>query len=387
MNAVRIGLGIDDQGVGIRAVGDPHLAAIEDVVIALAVGAQSHRHHVGTGTRLTHGQGADVFAGDELGQVLLLLLGTAVAADLIDAQVRMGAVRKADRSRRTAYFLHRHDMGEIAHMRPAILLFNGDPEQAEIAHLRPQVERKLVAAVDFGRARRNFGRSELLHGRAQHGDRLAEMKIERRKVGHDQCSATPVRTPDRPGAPRRVAGAAAAVGRDIVNTRGGRRRGSDIVNDVYVNVNSARARLPAAVRAMAQALAALSFERVDFFEHDCDVFLLLLEHGAALGEHLQELDELRAFAARRGIQIEQFANFRKRQPEPLATQDKLDAHPFTFTVDAATPAAARRKQTLVLVEAYRAGRQRELPGEVGNGERYGIGAGGHCGTGATRGGE
>src|SRR5271169_6614737 len=75
-----------------------------------------------------------------------------------------------------------------------------------------------------------------------------------------------------------------------------------IVNDVYVNVNSASgragARLPvAAVRAVPQALAALTLERVDFLEHDRDVLLLLLEHGAALGKHLQELDELRALAA------------------------------------------------------------------------------------------
>src|SRR5271155_1747593 len=160
-----------------------------------------------------------------------------------------------------------------------------------------------------------------------------------------------------------------------------------IVNDVYVNVNSASgragARLPvAAVRAMPQAFTALALERVDFLEHDCDVLLLLLEHGAALGKHLQELDELRALAAGCRIQLEQFANFRQREPQPLAAQDQLDAHPLAFTVDAAAAAAARREQALVLVEAYRAGGQREFPGEVGNGERYGIGAGGHCGTGA-----
>jgi hypothetical protein len=56
---VHVGLGIDHQGVGVPAVGDPHLVAVEHVAVAALVGAQLHRH-VGTGARLAHGQRADV---------------------------------------------------------------------------------------------------------------------------------------------------------------------------------------------------------------------------------------------------------------------------------------------------------------------------------------
>ena len=70
---VRVGLRVDDQRVGVAAVGDPHLAAVEHVAIALRLGAQLHADHVRAGIRLAHRQRADVFAGDQLGQVLALL--------------------------------------------------------------------------------------------------------------------------------------------------------------------------------------------------------------------------------------------------------------------------------------------------------------------------
>ena len=38
---VRIGLGVDDQRVGVGAVGDPHLGAVEHVAVAALLGAQS----------------------------------------------------------------------------------------------------------------------------------------------------------------------------------------------------------------------------------------------------------------------------------------------------------------------------------------------------------
>ena len=67
--AAAVGLGVDDEGFRQRPVGDPHLAAIEHVAIAALVGAGAHRHHVGAGTDFRHRQRADVFAGDQLGEI------------------------------------------------------------------------------------------------------------------------------------------------------------------------------------------------------------------------------------------------------------------------------------------------------------------------------
>ncbi len=85
----------------------------------------------------------------------------------------MGAVGQADRGRGARDFFHRHDVREVAHVGAAVFLADGDAEQAELAHLAPQVHRELVAAVDFGGARRDLVGRELLHGFAQGGDVFA----------------------------------------------------------------------------------------------------------------------------------------------------------------------------------------------------------------------
>src|SRR5690606_33012554 len=91
------GPGADRQYVDIGTVGDPHLAAIEQIVIAAPFGAQAHADHIGAGLRLAHGQGADMFAADQLRQVTGLLFGAAVAADLVYAEVGVGTVGQGDR--------------------------------------------------------------------------------------------------------------------------------------------------------------------------------------------------------------------------------------------------------------------------------------------------
>ena len=44
-----IGLGIDDEGRGIGAVGDPHFCAVQDVAVAVFVRAKAHRDDVRAG--------------------------------------------------------------------------------------------------------------------------------------------------------------------------------------------------------------------------------------------------------------------------------------------------------------------------------------------------
>ena len=84
---IRIGLGIDDENIGVGTVGDPHLVAIENVATALVLRAQFHADHVGTGVGFAHSQCTHVFAGDQRGQVLPFLLLRTIATDLVDAQV------------------------------------------------------------------------------------------------------------------------------------------------------------------------------------------------------------------------------------------------------------------------------------------------------------
>ena len=48
------GFGIDHQSVGVRAVGDPHLAAIENVVAAFVLGFELHADDVAAGIGFGH---------------------------------------------------------------------------------------------------------------------------------------------------------------------------------------------------------------------------------------------------------------------------------------------------------------------------------------------
>ncbi len=69
-------------------------------------------------------------------------------------------------------------MLEIAEAGAAIFLLDGDAVQAERADLRPEVARKLIAAVDFGGARRDFVLRKRNTGLADRIRGLAEIEVE-----------------------------------------------------------------------------------------------------------------------------------------------------------------------------------------------------------------
>ena len=63
---------------------------------------------------------------------------------------------------------------------------------------------------------------------------------------------------------------------------------------------------------------------------------------APVGEQREECGELRLFVAPHFVQVEQLADLRQRQPEPLAAQDQLEAHPLALAVHAGALLALRR---------------------------------------------
>ena len=178
---VGVGLGVDHEDLGVRPVGDPHLRPVEDVAIALALGPRAHAHHVRARARLAHGERADMLARDQLGQVAGALGLRAVEPDLVDAEVGVRAVAEADRGGGPAHLLHGDAVLQVAEAAAAFLLLHGDAEQAEVAKVRPEVARELVARVDLFRARRDLRLREALDRRADHVGRLAEPEIQ---AGH-----------------------------------------------------------------------------------------------------------------------------------------------------------------------------------------------------------
>src|SRR6185437_227939 len=91
--------------------------------------------------------------------------------------------------RGAADLFHRDDMREITHAGAAEFLFDGDAQQAERAHLRPEIARKRVALVDLRGARRDLIFGEIMHRLAQHGDLVAEIVIETGDSAHSAASA------------------------------------------------------------------------------------------------------------------------------------------------------------------------------------------------------
>src|SRR6185369_1649318 len=119
-------LGIDDERVRLRSVGDPELGAIETVAVAGLLGLELHSDDIAARARLAHRQRANMLAADQLGQELLLLFRVRPAADLVDAEVRVRAVAEAHRPRGARDLLLRDDMFEIAESEPAIFLLDSN---------------------------------------------------------------------------------------------------------------------------------------------------------------------------------------------------------------------------------------------------------------------
>src|SRR3546814_16860394 len=114
-------------------VGDPEFRAIEDVAAPYLLGLQLHRHDVAARAGFGHGEAADMLAADQFREIFRLLFIIAPAADLVDAEVRVGTIAEADRRRRARYPLDRADMFQIAAPEPPPLLPTRAPGEAEVS--------------------------------------------------------------------------------------------------------------------------------------------------------------------------------------------------------------------------------------------------------------
>lgn len=123
-------------------------------MIAIVLGGKPHADNIGACSRLAHGQCAHVLAADEGGQITRLLIRGAVAVDLVDAEVGVGAVGEADRGAGATHLLHHQHVGQITEAHAVILFRHSNAVQPEFAHLGPEIPRKDVAVIDLAGARR-----------------------------------------------------------------------------------------------------------------------------------------------------------------------------------------------------------------------------------------
>ncbi|RBQ84859.1 hypothetical protein VDGD_20868 [Verticillium dahliae] len=168
---VGLGFGVDDNDVGVGPVCDPHLAAVDEVAAVDLFGRRAHADDVAAGARLGHGEGADARAGNEAGQVLLLLLGVAVELQLVDAELGVGGVAEADGARGARQLLHDDAVGLVAHGEATDLLVGRDAQEAGLAQLGPHVVGEGVGLVCAGGdLLGHFAAREVLHALAQLGE-------------------------------------------------------------------------------------------------------------------------------------------------------------------------------------------------------------------------
>jgi hypothetical protein len=171
---------VDDQHVRIGAVRDPHLVAVGDPAIAFLLGLARHgAHHVAARARLAHGERAHEFAAAKLREILLALRLGPVEVEVVDAEIRVRAVRKPDRSGGARDFLHRHHVGEISQARAAVRIRHRHAQEAQLAQLSPHVRRERVLRVDLGGARRQLRVAHALHRVSKRVEFLVEVGIEK----------------------------------------------------------------------------------------------------------------------------------------------------------------------------------------------------------------
>ena len=155
---LRIGLGDDDDQVGVLAVGDEGLRAVEQVAVALLHRRGADVLQVGAGAGLAHGDGADHLAAGELGQPALLLLLGAEAQDV--GRDDPGMQRRAEgvHAGEAVGAVDDRLMGECA-ARAAVFLGDHGAEQARLPGLGPDLAWKDLVFVPLVDMRREFGLS------------------------------------------------------------------------------------------------------------------------------------------------------------------------------------------------------------------------------------
>src|SRR3954447_2342660 len=118
-----------------------------------------------------------MFAAHELGQVGVTLCIRAVQTDLVYAQVGMRAVGESDRTGGARDLFHGNRVCEIAETGAAPALRHRHAQQSLFPEGRPEVTRKLVAAVDLRRPRCNALRREATYLGADLLDALIQSEI------------------------------------------------------------------------------------------------------------------------------------------------------------------------------------------------------------------
>lgn len=135
------------EQAGIPRVRDPHLRAVQDVVVALAIGRRPDRLQIAAGVRLGQRESASPLRRGQRRQVPELLIGRAVVPDdVADDEVRSEHARDAHPPARE--FLEDRRVQRRREIRSAVLRGNVDAEQPQRLHALDERVRVLVPVFE-----------------------------------------------------------------------------------------------------------------------------------------------------------------------------------------------------------------------------------------------
>src|SRR3989442_12757578 len=151
-----IGAGEDQREVRHAAIRDPHLAAVDDPVVALLDGGRLKRGGIAARGRLRQAEAADDFPATEARQPCQLLLRR---AELQDRQLYQRDLHREGgphgRIRATDLLGNQRVADEVdAHS--TVLLRDRSPEEAERRHLRQDLGWEALLAIALPCARRDL---------------------------------------------------------------------------------------------------------------------------------------------------------------------------------------------------------------------------------------
>jgi hypothetical protein len=131
------------------AVGDEHLAALENVVVAFASRARLHRQDVGADLGFGHAHAADPLARADARQDPLALRRAGVARGVVHEQHRVRQIGESEAGVRGRQRFVDHHRGDRVEPGAAVLFGNRQAEQAELAGAAEEVVVETFFAIEL----------------------------------------------------------------------------------------------------------------------------------------------------------------------------------------------------------------------------------------------
>src|SRR5689334_19345008 len=164
---LRIRICKENEDVSFDSVGDPELAAVQDVMIVFFDGARLHRESIRTRTRFAQRVRADTLRSESRQIFRLLIRSAPTNEGVVDERV-LHVDENSDRCIDTREFLDGENRSEETCPRAAVFLGSLDAHQSELKTLFEERRVELRNFVHVLDARTQLALGEFAHARAKH---------------------------------------------------------------------------------------------------------------------------------------------------------------------------------------------------------------------------